>query len=124
MPGPALASHKDVLHPVAGCSLWRNDAGNFAHVGDGPRGWITPVTLSSDGNSIVIPCRENAALIDLTTSQELITLMPFEGRLRASCILPDQVLMLNSAGRLFVSYRAASPEQGADDGGGHVGTSE
>jgi WD40 repeat protein len=104
VPGATLfSSSQDSFRPTAGCFLWRNTAGNFIHVGDGPRGWVTPLNLSNDGGSIVIPGIANAALIDLGTPQSLLTLMPFEGKLRASCILSNKVLMLNSSGKLFIS---------------------
>jgi WD40 repeat protein len=95
------------FHPTAFCYLWRTKAGNFAHVGDGPRGWITPLTVSNDGSSIVIPGEGNAALIDLALPQRLLSIRPFEGKLRASCILTNQTLMLNSAGKLYISGGSA-----------------
>ena len=108
VPGEILfSSSQDSFRPTAGCYLWRITAGNFIHVGDGPRGWVTPLTLSKDGSSIIIPGIANAALIDLATPQRLLCIMPFEGKLRASCILSNQILMLNSSGKLFVSGETA-----------------
>ncbi len=103
VPGADLiTSHQDIFHPVAGCYLWRGMAGSFVHVGFGPRGWVTTLTLSHDATSIVVPGQANAALIDLEPTQRLRALMPFTGKLRASCILPNQVLMLNSTGDLYI----------------------
>jgi len=108
LPSPTVISNShDSFRPVAGCYLWHTAAGNFIHVGDGPRGWVTPLTLSNAGDSIVIPGVAEAALIDLDTPQRLVSLLPFEGKLRASCILSSQILMLNSSGKLFVSEGAA-----------------
>ncbi len=110
VPSATLNSiNQDSFHPVAGCYLWRNDAGNFAHVGDGPREWITPLKLSNDGDSFVIPGSANAALIDLAPSQRLRCILPFEGKLRASCILSNQTLMSNSTGKLYISGDTAQP---------------
>ena len=104
LPSPTVTfnSHNS-FRSRAGCYLWRTTAGNFVHVGDGPRGWVTLLTLSNDGDIIVIPGLGEAALIDLESSQELISLFPFEGKLRASCILSNQILLLDSSGKLFVS---------------------
>jgi WD40 repeat protein len=89
------------FQPRAGGYLWRTSAGNFVHVGDGPRGWVTPLTLHHGSQCVVLPGLTGAAVIDLQESQRLIALLPFEGMLRASCILPDQIRMLNSSGKLF-----------------------
>jgi hypothetical protein len=104
VPGAALeSSNQDIFRPVAGCYIWRTVAGNFTHVGFGPRGWVTPLMLSENGDSIVVPGRESAALIDLAPSQNLRILMPFTGKMQASCILQNQILMLNSLGELYIS---------------------
>jgi WD40 repeat protein len=106
LPSSTLAAdNRDRFLPMAGCYLWRTRAGPFLHVGDGPRGWVTPLTLSIDSESVVLPGTPEAALIDLGNAQRLVSLLPFEGKLRASCILSNQILMLNSSGRLFIHER-------------------
>lgn len=97
-----VTDNRERFLPMAGCNLWRTKAGNYLHVGDGPRGWVTPLTLSTDGKSTVIPGMPEAALIDLSNAQKLVSLLPFEGKLRASCILPNQILLLSASGRLFI----------------------
>ena len=103
VPSSTLKTNNEDFQPVSGCYLWRTEAGTFAHVGDGPRGWVTPIALSNNGKFTVIPGMNNAALIDLESGQSVISVLPFEGRLRASCILDDQILIVNSAGRLFIN---------------------
>ena len=88
---------------LPGCNLWHTNAGLFTHIGDGPRGWATPITLSADSKLVVIPGMNNAALIDLSKGQKIVSIFPFEGRLRASRILANQFLMANSAGKLFIN---------------------
>jgi WD40 repeat protein len=97
-----IASSQIRSQPTAACNLWRNPWGNFIHVSTGMRGWVSPLALSEDGNFIVVPGTENAALIDLTDGQRLVATGPFTGKLRASRILPNQTLLLNSAGELFI----------------------
>jgi WD40 repeat protein len=97
-----VTDNRDRFLPMAGCYLWRTRAGNFLHLGDGPRGWVTPLTFSTDGESIALPGMPGAAMIQVTNAQRLVALMPFEGKLRASCILSNQNLMLSASGRLFI----------------------
>lgn len=94
--------NQDRFQPTAGCSLWRTTAGSFLHIGSGPRGWAAPLIHSTDGESIVVPGMVGGALIEMGDIQRLVALLPFKGELSASCILPDKVLVLNSAGQLFV----------------------
>jgi WD40 repeat protein len=106
LPSPTVVTdNRDRFLPMAGCYLWRTRAGNFLHLGDGPRGWVTPLTVSTDGESVVLPGMPEAAMIHVTNGQRLVSLMPFEGKLRASCILSNQVLMLSASGRLFIHER-------------------
>jgi hypothetical protein len=74
-------------------------------VGDGPRGWISPIALSGDRKFALLPGMDNGALVDISESQRLNTLLPFEGKLRAACILENEVLMVNSEGKIFMSKR-------------------
>ena len=103
LPNSTLITDDDNFQPTAGCYLWRTQVGTFAHVGDGPRGWVTPLTLSADGKFVVLPGVNNAALIDVSETQRLNSLLSFEGKLRAACILNNKVLMINSAGGLFIN---------------------
>jgi hypothetical protein len=81
--------------------LWRTAGGNFIHVGDGPRGWATPLRLLSGGRFLVLPCRESAVVVDLESEPQIVAEFPFEGRLRATEIAGDKVLAVNSSGRMF-----------------------
>jgi WD40 repeat protein len=105
-----LTKLAEAFVPTAGCYLWRTRGGSFVHVGDGPRGWATPLALADDGASIVIPGTTNAALIDLANGQRIVSLAHFEGRLKASRILPERVLLVNSAGALFEDQRTSREE--------------
>jgi hypothetical protein len=93
------------IQPTAGAALWRGPGGPYLYIGDGPRGWATPLTLSVDWRETVVPCREGAALITLEPAPQLIQLLPFTGRLRASCITDEYVTLLNAEGTLFRSPR-------------------
>jgi len=86
------------LVPAAGALLWEGPGGNFIHTGDGPRGWVTPLSLSCNGQLTLIPTASGVALIDLSADQNLISVMPFDGRLRASRITEALILAVNSAG--------------------------
>jgi WD40 repeat protein len=91
------------IQPMALGYLWRSPSGNYVHIGNGPRGWATSLRLSDDGRLIAIPCVDGAALVDLDETPRLVSLLPFEGRMRASCIAQNRVLMVNSAGRVFAA---------------------
>jgi WD40 repeat protein len=103
VPGP-LAKE---IQATAGVRLWRWAGGPYLLQGDGPRGWITPLALSADRREMVIPGESGAALIELGPPLRVLCRMPFEGRLRASLVLPDRVLMVNSAGTVFRFTRPA-----------------
>lgn len=45
-----------------GATLWRTQQGAFLHQSDGPRGWVEPLDLSSDG-LVVLPCEAGAAIL-------------------------------------------------------------
>jgi WD40 repeat protein len=90
---------------TAGGYLWRTIAGNLIHVGDGPRGWATPLRLSVDSKLVILPCPDRAALVALDREPRIVTEFAFEGRLRASCIARDCVLALNSVGKVFAPSR-------------------
>jgi WD40 repeat protein len=99
--------------PTAGAALWRGPGGPYLYIGDGPRGWATPLSLSPDRHETVVPCVQGAALIAIELEPRLIQLMPFSGRLRASCITAEQVVLVNADGLVFRSLRNS-----ADTGGG------
>lgn len=92
------------FEPRAGGYLWRTEFGNFVHTGDGPRGWVSPLNLSKDGLFVVIPGVDQAALLNIEESQRYVSFFPFEGQLRASCVLTDKILFTNSSGKVF-SYK-------------------
>lgn len=93
------------IQPTAGAALWRGPGGPYLYIGDGPRGWATPLTLSADRRETVVPCRAGAAVIALEPAPQLIQLLPFTGRLRASCITGEGVVLVNDEGTLFRSPR-------------------
>ncbi len=104
IPDPAVIRARN-FQPTGGCYLHRTPEGVFTHVGDGPRGWVSPIARSRDGKFVLLPGRDNAALVDISESQRLISLMPFDGKLRAACILETEVLMINSEGKIYLSKR-------------------
>jgi WD40 repeat protein len=89
------------IEATAGGCVWHAPGGPYLHVSDGPRGWATPLTLARDRRMTVVPGRASAALIAVEEPPRVLAQVPFEGRLRASCVLEDAVLLVNSAGRLF-----------------------
>jgi len=93
------------IQPTAGAALWRGPGGSYLYIGDGPRGWTTPLALSADRRETVVPCRAGAALIALEPAPQLVQLLPFTGRLRASCITAEYVVLVNDEGTLFRSQR-------------------
>jgi WD40 repeat protein len=84
-----------------GCFLWHGPGGPYLHVGDGPRGWATPIGLSHDRLRTVIPCAHDAAILDLGPPPTLEARVPFTGKLRASTIVADRVLIVNEKGTVF-----------------------
>jgi WD40 repeat protein len=89
------------LKPAAGALLWEGPGARFIHIGDGPRGWATPLILSADGRLTLIPVANGLALIDLNGHQNVLSVMPFEGRLRATRITKDCAWAVNSDGKVF-----------------------
>jgi WD40 repeat protein len=88
------------IRPAAGAFLWNGPGTRFVHVGDGPRGWATPLSLSDDERLTLVPAANSLALIDLSDDQRVLSLMPFEGRLRATRIAAEYALAVNSAGKV------------------------
>lgn len=102
VPDVSVNSDKESFRPTAGCYLWRTPGGTFTHIGDGPRGWAIPITLSSDGKTTIIPGVDAAALIDVHETPRILALLPFEGKLRATRVVGEHIFMLNSTGHLFI----------------------
>jgi len=102
MPSRAADAQNPVeFEPRAGAYLWRTEFGNFFHVGDGPRGWVTPFCVSTDGSIAVIPGTVQAGLLGIEPAQRYISFFPFEGRMRAGCLLEGEIRLVNSNGRVF-----------------------
>ncbi len=105
-PLPTMVNEK--IEPTASGYLWRVPGGPYIHTGDGPRGWVTKLQISSDGKYIVIPGRSKAAVVDITGDPKIISTFPFEGQLRDSRILQDKVVLVNSQGKIFHSPKIFS----------------
>jgi WD40 repeat protein len=88
---------------TAGAFLWPAPGGPYLYTGDGPRGWATPLALSADRGSIVIPCRERAVILAAEPAGTVRARVPFTGRLRGARITADRVLLVNEEGRVFSS---------------------
>ncbi len=83
-----------------GAALWRTGHGMFLHQSDGPRGWVQPLQLSSEG-LVAVPTADGAAVIRVGAEFELLGRVPFEGKLRASRFVDGTVLLVNEQGQLF-----------------------
>ncbi|MES1184629.1 MAG: WD40 repeat domain-containing protein [Myxococcales bacterium] len=99
---PPLAMAKE--HRIrGGAMLWRTPQGAFLHQSDGPRGWVEPLDLSSDG-LVVLPCEAGAAILKVgPVSVGIVGTVPFEGKLRAGRVVGGEVLLVNERGRCFRS---------------------
>jgi hypothetical protein len=97
IPPPMLATAAGIR---ARCALWRTEQGLFLAQGDGPRGWVEPLALFSSDES-VFPTESGAALLRLTPEPTLVGTVPFEGKLRASRVLDDCVILINEKGKVF-----------------------
>jgi len=89
------------IEAKAGAHVWQYSGQNFIHLGDGPRGWVTPLSLSVDGQLIALPCADGAAIVKVDERPQLISTMPFEGQLRGSWLTAERAWLVNSAGQLF-----------------------
>lgn len=89
------------FEPKSGGYLWRTAFGNFSHIGDGPRGWVSPLCVSENGEFAIIPGKDKAALLKINPTQKCDLYFPFEGRMRAGCILERKIYLVNSNGRIF-----------------------
>jgi WD40 repeat protein len=97
VPTVSLATELDARAWVA---LWRTEYGTFVHYTDGPRGWVQPLHLSSEG-CVVVPSAAGATVIHIGGELSVVGHVPFEGTLRASRIVDDEVLLVNEHGQLF-----------------------
>lgn len=94
------ASLAEQIEARAGAALWRTEHGTFLHQSDGPRGWVQRLHLSPEG-LVVVPTAADAAVIDVGNEPSLLGRVAFNGTLRASRIVDDEVLLVNEHGQLF-----------------------
>jgi WD40 repeat protein len=97
---PTSQLHKEI-RAEAGASVWQHAGQNFIHLGDGPRGWVTPIALSVDGRLIALPCAKAVAIVTVDEQPRLIQRVPFRGQLRASWCTAEKAKLVNSSGELF-----------------------
>jgi WD40 repeat protein len=83
-----------------GANLWRTEYGCFLHQGDGPRGWVEPLSLSERGE-LVIPVEGGAAVVSVLPEPSILGVVPFEGRMRASRVTDEEILLANDDGHVF-----------------------
>jgi len=93
----------------AGAALWRTEHGLYLHQSDGPRGWVEPLQLSPDG-IVAVPAERGAAVLHVAAACALLGVVPFEGKLRASRVVGEEILLVNERGKLF---RHRIPARGA-----------
>jgi WD40 repeat protein len=93
------------LKSTAGAAVWDGPGDPYLYIGDGPRGWATPLPQSADRRLVIMPGRNDAGLIVLSEPPQLVQRLPFGGRLRAGCITDQQVLLLNADGVVYRSER-------------------
>jgi hypothetical protein len=87
------------LDAHAGAALWRTEHGLFLHQSDGPRGWVQPLHLSPDG-IVAVPTERGAAVLHVGATCSLLGVVSFEGKLRASRVVGDDILLVNEFGEL------------------------
>jgi WD40 repeat protein len=95
------------IQATAGALLWEGPGGPYLHQSDWLRGCATRLSLSPDRRETVVPGREGAALVALDPPFRIAARLPLEGRMRASWIGADGVLLVNSAGQVFTGSRCA-----------------
>jgi hypothetical protein len=93
------------LKPMAGAAVWDGPGGPYLAVGDGPRGWATPLPQSADRRLVAVPGLEGAGLVALSDPPQLMQKLHFAGRLRAGCITDHDVLLLSADGVVYRSER-------------------
>ena len=97
LPSPELASS---LGTRLDAALWRTEYGSYVHQSDGPRGRTQQLRLFPEG-IVAIPAREGAAVLRIGTEVSLHSVVPFEGKLRASHLINGKLLLVNEHGQLF-----------------------
>jgi hypothetical protein len=73
-------------------ALWRTEYGTFLHQRDGPRGWLQPLHLSPE-RLVVVPAAAGALVISVRNEVSVVGHVAFDGVLRASRIVGDEVLL-------------------------------
>lgn len=94
-----------------GATIWRVAGASFLHQGDGPRGLIEALCLSSQ-NVLVVPANDGAAVVALDPEPTLLGMVAFTGRLRASRVVDGQVVLVNAAGEVFRGALPGRTSQG------------
>ncbi len=98
---PNSEQNKDIV-ACSGALLWRQFGGPYVHIGDGPRGWATPIHTSFDQNLVVIPCHLEVVVLSLEKEEPHIRArLPFDGRLRAAYVDNEKVMAVDSTGKLI-----------------------
>jgi hypothetical protein len=100
---PPASLHKQAAFRLS-AHLWRTEYGCFLHQGDGPRGWVEPLSLSARGE-VVVPIEGGAAIVGVVSEPTVLGATAFEGRLRASRVTDDEVVLVNDEGRVFRSRK-------------------
>jgi WD40 repeat protein len=109
IPSGALVSQ---AHFRLGVDLWRTEHGCFLHQGDGPRGWVEPLSLSESGE-LAIPVEGGAAVVRILPEPAILAVVPFEGRMRASRVTDEEIVLANDDGRIFRSQKPGLPSASA-----------
>ena len=101
-PQPEIVPPSDVAQKLklGGNYVWMTEFGNFVHMGDGPRGWVTPIRTSVDGCYVTMPGEFQAALIAIPENK-VIAKCDFRGNLRASICSGKSMMLINSQGEFF-----------------------
>ena len=91
--------------------LWRTPHGTFLHQGERPRGWMVEyLELSAEG-LVVVPCAAGAAVLRVTDGERrMLGTVHFNGSLRATRVLGDRIVLVNSRGMVFHSVMPSTSE--------------
>ncbi|NIM17418.1 MAG: hypothetical protein GTO45_35900 [Candidatus Aminicenantes bacterium] len=84
---------------------WEGPGGPYLHIGEGPRGWQVPQKISPDKKLTIVQTENGADLITFDDNSKILKHIPFKERMRASCILDDKVLIVNSKGEIITASR-------------------
>jgi len=96
------------IQAMAVAYLWTAPGGPYLHMGDGPRGWATPLRLSNDNKFVLVPCYQSAKLmpIDENNSDGEPMTIPFQGKFRAGRVTDTHIVAVNEKGELFSVARS------------------